>query len=71
MHVLYPHFPPHLNWRQKVASGGGEKKQYTVSLSFTAHPEIEALLAKRVFKQGISRSEYICNLIKRNLKPVA
>ena len=52
MHVLYPSFPPHRNWKQKVACGDGEKKQYTLSLSFTAHPEIEALLAKRVSELG-------------------
>ena len=71
MHVLYPSFPPHQNWKQKVACDDGEKKQYTLSLSFTAHLEIEALLAKRVSELGISRGEYVCNLIKRDLNPVA
>ena len=33
--------------------------------------DIEALLSKRVSELRISRSEYICNMIKRDLKPVA
>jgi hypothetical protein len=71
MHVLYPQFPPQRNWKQKVAYGNGEKKKYILSLSFSAHPEINALLSKRLSELGISRSEYICNLIMRDLKPVA
>jgi hypothetical protein len=66
MHLLYPQFPPQRNWTQKTAYC--EKKQHIVSLDFSAHPEMEALLSKRVSALGISRSEYICNLIVRDLK---
>jgi hypothetical protein len=68
MHVLYPQFPPQRNWTQKTAYCNGEKKQHILSLEFSAHPEMEALLSKRVSALGISRSEYICNLIGRDLK---
>jgi hypothetical protein len=68
MHVLYPQFPPQPNWKEKIAHGNGEKKRHILSLDFSVHPEIEALLSKRVSALGISRSEYICNLIVRDLK---
>jgi hypothetical protein len=38
-----------------------------VSLSFSAHPSLEAPLNRRSMEMGISRSEFVCKLIERDL----
>lgn len=38
-----------------------------VSLSFSAHPTLEVPLNRRAVELGISRSEFVCKLIERDL----